>query len=132
MMNLREMAKKAVGGDSDATEVILITVPKGVMKGMDPMEFIQKFAGDMEFGGDIEEMLAGKDDETSSDYMEEPESEDDMAYKAKHKAVMEALSMAGVPKKEAHDIATKVCGHDGGMSEDGEYADEDTTDPMSA
>lgn len=129
MMKLRELAKKAMAGDGEATEVILITVPKGMMKGMDPMEFITKFAGDMEFGGDIEDMLAGKEeDEMSSDYMEEPESEEDMAYSAKHKAVMEALSMVGVPKKEAHDIATKVCSHEGGGEDEGE----DTTDMPSA
>ncbi len=130
MMKLRELAKKAMAGDGEATEVILITVPKGMMKGMDPMEFITKFAGDMEFGGDIEDMLAGKEEEMSSDYVEEPESEEDMAYSAKHKAVMEALSMVGVPKKEAHDIATKVCSHDGGYEDEGEG--EDTSDMPSA
>ena len=123
MMNLRELAKKAAAGDGESTEVILITVPKGMMKGMDPLDFIKQFADDMEFGGDIEEMMAGKEEEMSSDYVEKPESEDDYAYKAKHKAVMEALSMAGIPKKEAMDIADKVCSED---------MEEDTSDEMSA
>jgi hypothetical protein len=121
MMKLRELAKKAMAGDGEATDVILITIPKGMMKGMDPMEFIQKFASDMEFGGDIDEMEDGMEEGASPDYAEIPETEADYAYKAKHKAILEALDMAGVPKKDAMDIADKVCSEE-----------EDTTDMPSA
>ena len=121
MMKLRELAKKAMAGDPEATEVLIITVPKGMMKGMDPMEFIQKFASDMEFGGDIDGMMDKMEEGETSDYAEMPESEGDYAYKAKHKAILEALDMAGVPKKDAMDIADKVCAED-----------EDTSDMPSA
>ena len=117
MKNLREMAKKAMGGDSEAMELVIIAAPKGAV-GDDPLEFLKKVVEDGEYGGKLEHAMG--EDDYSSDYEAEDESPDakQLMYEAKHKAVMEALDMAGVSRKEASDIADKVCsGMDMGMDE---------------
>lgn len=117
LKNLREMAKKAMGGDSEAMELVIIAAPKGAV-GDDPLEFLKKVVEDGEYGGKLEHAM--EKDDYSSDYEAEDESPDSkqLMYEAKHKAVMEALDMAGVSRKEASDIADKVCSDmDMGMDE---------------
>lgn len=116
LKNLREMAKKALGGDTEAMELIVIAAPKGSI-GSDPMEFLKKVVEDGEYGGELEKTMG--EEEYSSDYAGcecAPDSEK-LAYEAKHKAIMEALDMAGVARKEASDIADKVCSEMGMMDE---------------
>lgn len=125
MMKFHEMAKKAMDGDGEALEMIVITAPKGAMKGMDPLDFVKKIAGDLEFGGSLDDMVAGADEDMSSaNYAEEAPQEGDMKYAAKHKMIVEALDRAGFGKKEAEDMATMICDqmYGGGESE------EDTSD----
>ncbi len=112
MKNLREMAMKAMGGDGEAMELIIIAAPKGAVGG-DPMEFLKKLAEDGEYAGELEKSMG--EDDYSSDYAGEDEGPDEgkLSYEAKHKAIMEALDMAGVSRKEASDIADKVCGEMG-------------------
>lgn len=117
MKNLREMAKKAMGGDSEAMELVIIAAPKGSV-GSDPIEFLKKVVEDGEYGGELERAMG--EDDYSSDYEAEGEGPHSkhLMYEAKHKAVMEALDMAGVSRKEASDIADKVCSDmDMGMDE---------------
>jgi hypothetical protein len=108
LKNLREMAKKAMGGDGEAMELIIIAAPKGAIDG-DPMEFLKKVVEDGEYGGELERAMS--EDDYSGDYESEGEGPDSkkLMYEAKHKAIMEALDMAGVSRKEASDIADKVC-----------------------
>lgn len=111
MKNLREMAMKAMGGDGEAMELIVIAAPKGAMKG-DPMEFLKKVVDDGEYAGELEKAMS--EDDYSSDYSGcecEPD-EAALSKDAKHKAIMEALDMAGVSRKEAMDIADKCCADD--------------------
>jgi len=111
LKNLREMAMKAMGGDNEAMELIIIAAPKGAIGG-DPMAFLKKVAEDGEYAGELEKSMG--EDDYSSDYAGEEEGPDEgkLSYEAKHKAVMEALDMAGVSRKEASDIADKVCSSD--------------------
>jgi len=120
MKNLREMAMKAMGGDGEAMELIVIAAPKGAI-GDDPMSFIKKLADDGEYAGELEKSMS--EDDYSSDYAgcEEEPSGPGLAKMAKHKAIMEALDMAGVSRKEAMDIADKCCADDAsemGMEDD--------------
>lgn len=122
MKNLREMAMKAMGGDGEAMELIVIAAPKGAIDG-DPMGFIKKLAEDGEYAGELEKSMS--EDDYSSDYADcecGPDAEK-LAYEAKHKAVMEALDMAGVSRKEASDIADKVCAEDAS-----EYGEDEPTE----
>jgi hypothetical protein len=117
MKNLREMAMKAMGGDGEAMELIIIAAPKGAIGG-DPMEFLKKVSEDGEYAGELEKSMS--EDDYSSDYAggEDGPDEEGLAYEAKHKAIMEALDMAGVSRKEASDIADKVCAGDASEMED--------------
>lgn len=122
LKNLREMAAKAMGGDSEAMELVIIAAPKGAM-GADPMEFLKKVVEDGEFAGELEKTMGAED--YSSDYAGEDDGPDaaKLSYEAKHKAVMEALDMAGVSRKEASDIADKVCAADAS-----EYGEDEPTE----
>jgi hypothetical protein len=125
LKNLREMAKKAMGGDSEAMELVIIAAPKGSV-GDDPMEFLKKVVEDGEYGGELERAMS--EDDYSGDYEKEGEGPDSkqLVYEAKHKAVMEALDMAGVARKEASDIADKVCADmDMGMDMDEPTSEEE-------
>lgn len=130
-MKFHEMAKKAMEGDDGALEMIVITAPKGAMKGMSPMEFVKKIAGDLEFGGTLDDMLADNEEDMSgANYAEEAPQEGDMKYAAKHKMIVEALDRAGLGKKEAEDMATMICDKMyGGEGED--MGEEDTGDAPS-
>lgn len=129
-MKFHEMAKKAMGGDQDAMELIVIKAPKGAMDGMSPMEFIKKIADNMEFGGAMDSMLDDEDMSSSNYVSEEAPQEKDMVYAAKHKMMVEALGRAGLGRKEAEDVATEVCnsvfGDGGGMAD--EYEPDEPTE----
>ena len=56
MINFHDLAKKAHGGDKESLAILVIEVPKGMMKGMAPDKFAEKLAGDKSACDEMGEM----------------------------------------------------------------------------
>jgi hypothetical protein len=67
MHDLKNLAKKANGGDKEALTILILDVPSHAMKGMEPEEFSKKMEGDDTFS----EYVSGLDRPSKEEYAPE-------------------------------------------------------------
>jgi len=70
MLNLKNLAKKANGGDKEALTILILEMPSGLMGDMKPEEFAKKMDEDGEYADDVCKMERPYEDAFSA-YSEE-------------------------------------------------------------
>ena len=108
---MREMARKASMGDTDAMEMIVITAPPGAMKGMDPVAFAKKLLQQMDSGAMPDMGMHPSDQDESDDYAPMgAEDASNVSHEAmEHDRVLKVLSRHGISGDDAERIASEIC-----------------------